>query len=72
METLVDLLGMARRCSCIPMEVCCSSRDELDDICSAVSNLPYIFLTSLYSDLAEAKHALVLDKFQQATMNWSA
>ena len=46
-ETLVDLLGVAGRRSCLPMVVCCSSRDELDAVCSAVSNLPYIFLTSL-------------------------
>ncbi|KAF3974863.1 hypothetical protein ACB098_02G164800 [Castanea mollissima] len=71
MATLVDLLGVAGRRSSLPMVVCCSSRDELDAVCSAVSNLPYIFLTSLYSDLAEADRALVLDKFRQATMNWN-
>ncbi|GMY11755.1 eukaryotic initiation factor 4A isoform X1 [Fagus crenata] len=71
METLVDLLGVAGRRHCLPMVVCCSSRDELDAVCYAVSNLPYISLASLYSDLAEAERALVLEKFRQATMNWN-
>ncbi|CAI0430303.1 unnamed protein product [Linum tenue] len=47
MEMLVDLLGVAGRRSGIPMAVCCSSRDELDAVCSAVSNLPDISLASL-------------------------
>ncbi|KAK4858601.1 hypothetical protein QYF36_019094 [Acer negundo] len=37
------------------MVVCCSSRDELDAVYSAVSNLPYISFSSLYSDLVEAR-----------------
>lgn len=45
--TLVDLLGVAGRRSGLPMVVCCSSRDELDAVCSAVSDLPYISLASL-------------------------
>ncbi|KAG2724450.1 hypothetical protein I3760_01G017300 [Carya illinoinensis] len=70
METLVDLLGVAGRRPCLPMAVCCSSRDELDAVCSAVSNLPYISLAPLYSDLAEVERALVLEQFRKATMNW--
>ncbi|KAM2216124.1 hypothetical protein TB1_022224 [Malus domestica] len=31
----------------LPMVVCCSSRDELDAISSAVANVPYISLASL-------------------------
>ena len=46
-ETLVDLLGMAGRRPCLPMVVCCSMRDELDAVCSAVSNLSYISIASL-------------------------
>ncbi|KAI9198495.1 hypothetical protein LWI28_016868 [Acer negundo] len=42
-------------CSCLPTVVCCSSRDELDAVYSAVSNLPYISFSSLYSDLVEAR-----------------
>ncbi|KAF5736138.1 ATP-dependent RNA helicase eIF4A isoform 1 [Tripterygium wilfordii] len=53
------------------MVVCCSSRDELDAVCSAVSNLPYISLASLYSDQSEAERALILEKFQQATVMWN-
>ncbi|KAJ9170706.1 hypothetical protein P3X46_018796 [Hevea brasiliensis] len=47
METLVDLLAVAGRRSGLPIVVCCRSRDELDAVCSAVSNLPYISLASL-------------------------
>ncbi|XP_059457138.1 ATP-dependent RNA helicase eIF4A isoform X1 [Corylus avellana] len=71
METLVDLLGVVGRRHSLPTVVCCSSRDELDAVCSAVSNLPFISLSPLYSDLAEAERALVLEKFRQATMNWN-
>lgn len=38
-ETLLDLLGMAGRRPYLPMIVCCSTRDELDAVCSNVSNL---------------------------------
>ncbi|KAB1214721.1 Eukaryotic initiation factor 4A [Morella rubra] len=71
METLVDLLGVAGRRPGLPMVVCCSSRDELDAVCSTVSNLPYISFVPLYSDLAESERAIVLEKFRQATTNWS-
>ncbi|KDP31923.1 hypothetical protein JCGZ_12384 [Jatropha curcas] len=71
METLVDLLGVAGRRSGLPMVLCCSSRDELDAVCSAVSSLPYISLASLYSDLAESERTLVLDKFRQAMLRWN-
>lgn len=46
-ETLVDLLGVAGRHQWLPMVVCCSSRDELDAVCSALSNLTYISLAAL-------------------------
>ncbi|XP_057493951.1 uncharacterized protein LOC130779354 isoform X2 [Actinidia eriantha] len=71
METLVDLLGMAGRRPCLPIVVCCSTRDELDAVCSSVSNLSYISIASLYSDLAEAERALILEKFRQTTMRWN-
>ncbi|KAL9158162.1 hypothetical protein ABFS82_08G049300 [Erythranthe guttata] len=72
METLVDLLGMAGRRPCLPMVVCCSTRDELDAVCSYVSNLSsYISVSSLYSDLSEADRARVLDNFRQATVRWN-
>ncbi|XP_059642383.1 uncharacterized protein LOC132284308 [Cornus florida] len=71
METLVDLLGMAGHRPSMPMVVCCSTRDELDAVCFAVSNLSYISLSCLYSDLAEAERALILEKFRQAMMRWN-
>ncbi|XP_022859392.1 eukaryotic initiation factor 4A-I isoform X1 [Olea europaea var. sylvestris] len=72
METLVDLLGMAGRRPCLPMVVCCSTRDELDAVCSAVSNLSSsIYVSSLYSDLSEAERVRILDNFRQATGRWN-
>ncbi|KAG1330719.1 ATP-dependent RNA helicase eIF4A [Cocos nucifera] len=71
METLVDLLGVAGRRPSLPMVICCSSRDELDAVCASVSNLSFISLSSLYSDLAECERALVLEKFRHSTVEWS-
>ncbi|KAJ0096289.1 hypothetical protein Patl1_28712 [Pistacia atlantica] len=71
METLVDLLGLAGTRKCLPMVVCCSSRDELDAVCCAVSNLPYISFSSLYSDQVEVDRASILEKFRQVTTVWS-
>ncbi|XP_051140903.1 ATP-dependent RNA helicase eIF4A isoform X1 [Andrographis paniculata] len=72
METLMDLLGMAGQRPCLPMVVCCSSRDELDAVCSNVSNLSsYISISSLYSDLPEADRARILDDFRQAIVRWN-
>ncbi|GMN30100.1 hypothetical protein TIFTF001_002690 [Ficus carica] len=71
MVTLLDLLGMAGHRPGLPMVVTCSSRDELDSVCFAVSSLPFISLSSLYSDLAEADRASVIEKFQQATIRWN-
>ncbi|XP_022978970.1 uncharacterized protein LOC111478762 [Cucurbita maxima] len=70
-ETLVGLLDAAGRRPSLRMIVLCSSRDEIDAICSSVSNLQYISLASLYSDLAEADRALILEKFQKTTRRWS-
>ncbi|PIN10098.1 RNA helicase [Handroanthus impetiginosus] len=72
METLLDLLGMAGRRPCLPMVVCCSTRDELDAVCSSVSSLSsYITVSSLYSDISEADRAHILDNFRQVTMRWN-
>ncbi|GMH06414.1 hypothetical protein Nepgr_008254 [Nepenthes gracilis] len=68
METLVDLLGVVGRRSGLPMVVCCCSRDELDAVCSSVSTLSYISLAFLYSDLAAADRALILENFRQAAL----
>lgn len=43
----MDLLGVAGRRHSLPIALCCSSRDELDAVCSTVSNLSYISLASL-------------------------
>ncbi|BBH07811.1 hypothetical protein Prudu_019845 [Prunus dulcis] len=70
-ETLMDLFGVAGRRPCLPIVVCCSSRDELDAVSSAVANVPYISLASLYTDLAEADRSLILERFREATMRWN-
>lgn len=46
---------MACRRPCLPMVVCCSTRDELDAVCSAVSNLSYVSISSL------VLHTILLD-----------
>ncbi|CAH2076306.1 unnamed protein product [Thlaspi arvense] len=71
METVVELLGVLGRRPLLPIVVCCSSRDELDAVCSSLSTLPYISLAALYSDLAERDRTTVLEKFRQATINWN-
>ncbi|CAL9068866.1 uncharacterized protein LOC135626244 isoform X1 [Musa acuminata AAA Group] len=71
METLVDLLGVAGRRPSLPIVLCCSSRDELDAVCAAVSNLSSISLSPLYSDLAENERAMVLEKFHHCSAQWN-
>ncbi|ESQ53383.1 hypothetical protein EUTSA_v10026229mg [Eutrema salsugineum] len=71
METVVELLGVLGRRPWLPIVVSCSSRDELDALCSSLSTLPYISLAALYSDLAERDRTLVLEKFRKATINWN-
>lgn len=71
METLVDLLNMAGRLRSLPIVVSCSTRDELDAVCSALSSLSHITIDALYSDLFEAGRARVLARFRQATMRWN-
>ncbi|KAM3252775.1 ATP-dependent RNA helicase eIF4A isoform X1 [Capsicum annuum] len=71
METLVDLLSMAGRLRSLPIVVSCSTRDELDAVCYALSSLSHITIDALYSDLPEAERARVFSRFRQATMRWN-
>ncbi|CAN6480150.1 unnamed protein product [Victoria cruziana] len=71
METLVDLLDVIGRRSSLPVILCCSSRDELDALCTNISTLTYISLSSLYSDMAESERSSTIDNFRQATLDWS-
>ena len=48
MQTLVDLLDLVGRRSCLPVVVCCSTRDDLDSLCSSLSPLPFISSTALF------------------------
>lgn len=67
----MDLLGVASKCSSLPIVICCSSRDELDLVCSNVSSLSFISLSPLYSDQTEAERASILEKFRQSTTKWN-
>ncbi|XP_078165078.1 initiation factor 4A-like protein isoform X1 [Carex rostrata] len=71
METLVDLLEVAGKQPSLPIVICCSSRDELDAVCSTVANLSYISFSPLYSDQAEIERASILEKFRLATLQWN-
>ncbi|CAH9084156.1 unnamed protein product [Cuscuta europaea] len=71
MDTVVDLLGMAGRLPSLPVVVCCSTRDELDAVFSALSTLSHITVFALYSDLAEAERAHTFAKFRQAMLRWN-
>lgn len=48
----MDLLGMAGHRPCLPMVVCVNTRDELDAICYALSNLSYLSTTPLVLSLS--------------------
>ncbi|XP_057449514.1 ATP-dependent RNA helicase eIF4A [Lotus japonicus] len=71
MQTLVDLLDLVGRRSCLPIVICCSTRDDLDSLFSSLSALPFISSSALYSDLAEGERASILDKFRQVTAKWN-
>ncbi|XP_020584424.1 eukaryotic initiation factor 4A-III-A isoform X2 [Phalaenopsis equestris] len=71
LDTLVDLLGVTGRRPFLPVVLCCNSRDELDAVYAAVSNLNFISSFPLYSDQAEAERASTLEKFRQSTIGWN-
>lgn len=69
MRTLLELLGvLSDRHGALPIAICVSSRDELDAVCAAVANLPFVSLSPLYSDQAEAERASVLEKARRAAI----
>ncbi|XP_019420249.1 PREDICTED: ATP-dependent RNA helicase eIF4A isoform X1 [Lupinus angustifolius] len=71
MQTMVDLLDLVGRRQYFPIVVCCSTRDDLDSLCSSLSPLPFVSYSALYSDLAEDERAFILDKFRQVTTRWN-
>ncbi|PWZ20093.1 ATP-dependent RNA helicase fal1 [Zea mays] len=72
MRTLLELLGVvADRRGGLPIATCVSSRDELDAVCAAVANLPFVSASPLYSDQAEAERASILENFRQETTQWN-
>ncbi|XP_044366593.1 uncharacterized protein [Triticum aestivum] len=69
MRTLLELLGVVSdRHGSVPIAICVSSRDELDAVCAAVANLPFVSLSPLYSDQDEAERASVLEKSRRAAI----
>lgn len=48
----MDLLGMAGRLRCLPIVVSCSTRDELDAVCSALSTLSHTTIAALVISLS--------------------
>ena len=47
-RTLLELLGVVSdRHGSVPIAICVSSRDELDAVCAAVANLPFVSLSPL-------------------------
>nr|CAB3499777.1 unnamed protein product [Digitaria exilis] len=47
-RTLLELLGVvADRRGGLPIAICVSSRDELDAVCAAVANLPFVSMSPL-------------------------
>lgn len=67
----MDLLGVTGRRPLLPVILCCNSRDELDAVYSAVSNLTFISSFPLYSEQAEAERASALENFRQSTVGWN-
>ena len=47
-RTLLELLGVVfDRHGSVPIAICVSSRDEVDAVCAAVANLPFVSLSLL-------------------------
>ncbi|XP_020206912.1 uncharacterized protein LOC109793406 isoform X2 [Cajanus cajan] len=47
MQTVVELVDLVARCPCLPIVVCCSTRDDLDSLCSSLSALPFLSSSAL-------------------------
>ncbi|BAU00205.1 hypothetical protein VIGAN_10177800 [Vigna angularis var. angularis] len=71
MQTVIELVDLVARRPSLPIVVCCSTRDDLDSLCSSLSTLPFVSSSALYSDLAEDERASLLEKFRQVTARWS-
>ncbi|XP_027910966.1 ATP-dependent RNA helicase eIF4A [Vigna unguiculata] len=71
MQTVIELVDLVARRPSLPIVVCCSTRDDLDSLCSSLSTLPFVSSSALYSDLAEDERAFLLEKFQQVTARWN-
>ena len=51
-RTLLELLGVVSdRHGSVPIAICVSSRDELDAVCAAVANLPFVSLHRWYAQV---------------------
>ncbi|CAJ1929651.1 unnamed protein product [Sphenostylis stenocarpa] len=71
MQTVIELVDLVARRPCLPIVVCCSTRDDLDFLCSSVPALPVVSSSALYSDLGEDERAFILENFRQVTARWN-
>uniref|UniRef100_I1J964 Helicase C-terminal domain-containing protein n=1 Tax=Glycine max TaxID=3847 RepID=I1J964_SOYBN len=71
MQTVIELVDLVARRPCLPIVVCCSTRDDLDSLCSSLSTLPFLSSSALYSDLGEDERSFILEKFRQVTARWN-
>ncbi|OEL32422.1 hypothetical protein BAE44_0006559 [Dichanthelium oligosanthes] len=64
MRTLLELLGVvADRRGGLPIAICVSSRDELDAVCAAVANLPFVSMSPLVFHTSRQLSCNLLDAF---------
>ncbi|RZC30654.1 Eukaryotic initiation factor 4A isoform B [Glycine soja] len=70
-QTVIELVDLVARRPCLPIVVCCSTRDDLDSLCSSLSTLPFLSSSALYSDLGEDERSFILEKFRQVTARWN-
>jgi hypothetical protein len=78
-ETLVDLLTLLGRSACLPVAICCSSRDSLDAVCARVTasqQFSVAFLVDvrwIFFLLSEVNLLLEASKLMFTTLNiWSS
>nr|CAB3494765.1 unnamed protein product [Digitaria exilis] len=58
MRTLLELLGVVSdRRGGLPIAICVSSRDELDAVCAAIANLPFVSMSPLSHGCLRSKYS---------------
>jgi len=57
-QTVIELVDLVARRPSLPIVVCCSTRDDLDSLCSSLSTLPFVSSSALVS-LEFSNHQLI-------------